>query len=332
MPSRNGEQLRIFVAESLGNHTEIELISGKVGLFQEAINQKLFKEAKTLEQCDSILVPHDAFHFNQYPDYLKYLNQLSAKKPLIYSDRGDFPKKPRIINSVALRVAINPGESTNNKIVVPYNVESLSHLPLRNYAPSPVISFMGFMPHVSPRRILQAARQSPLHPIQGNGAIIRRLSHKALVRSGVDYRFVIRNSYGALESQNVHDNRAAYLEILSESDYVSSPRGDANQSARFYETLSAGRIPLLPFTSIVLPTATINRSTNNDYFLNFHFYAPKIRNLILNSWRDFNKKNYHTVQIGIRETYQSQFSFSPFMSRMFSLNLEDFFSLANIKN
>ena len=317
--------MRIFVAESLGNHTEIELISGKVGLFQEAINQKLFKEAKTLEQCDSILVPHDAFHFNQYPDYLKYLNQLSAKKLLIYSDRGDFPKKPKIVNSVALRVAINPGESTKNKIVVPYNVESLSHLPLRHYAPSPVISFMGFMPHISPRRILQAARQSPLHPIQGNGAIIRRLSHKALVRSGLDYRFVIRDSYGALESQNVHDNRAAYLEILSESDYVSSPRGDANQSARFYETLSAGRIPLIRNSSVHQPNLLLSSRKTILPGLTVPTLVPNLNKKVMENWLQIgDSKSYRKQQLELREYYAREVSFIPFMRRMFLMDFSDF--------
>ena len=317
--------MRIFVAESLRNHTEIELISGKVGLFQEAINQKLFKEAKTLEQCDSILVPHDAFHFNQYPDYLKYLNQLSAKKLLIYSDRGDFPKKPKIVNSVALRVAINPGESTKNKIVVPYNVESLSHLPLRHYAPSPVISFMGFMPHISPRRILQAARQSPLHPIQGNGAIIRRLSHKALVRSGLDYRFVIRNSYGALESQNVHDNRAAYLEILSESDYVSSPRGDANQSARFYETLSAGRIPLIRNSSVHQPNSLLSSRKTILPGLTLPTLVPNLHKKVMENWLQIgDSSSYRKQQLELREYYEREVSFIPFMRRMFLMDFSEF--------
>jgi hypothetical protein len=317
--------LRIFVAESLKNHTEIELISGKVGLFQEAINQKLFKEAKTLEQCDSILVPHDAFHFNQYSDYLKYLNQLSAKKPLIYSDRGDFPKKPKIINSVALRVAINPGESTKNKIVVPYNVESLSYLPLRHYAPSPVISFMGFMPHISPQRILQAGRQSPTYPIQGNGAVIRRISHKALLRSGLDYRFVLRNSYGALESKNVLDNRAAYLEILSESDYVSSPRGDANQSARFYEALSAGRIPLIRNSSMHQPSSLVSSGKTISPGLTVPTLAANLHKIVMENWLQIGDSNsYRKQQLELREYYEREVSFIPFMRRMFLMDFSDF--------
>jgi hypothetical protein len=317
--------LRIFVAESLGNHTEIELISGKVGLFQEPINQKLFREARTLEECDSILVPHDAFHFNQYPDYLKYLNLLSEKKLIIFSDRGDFPKKPKINNSIALRVAINPGESTKNKIVVPYNVESLSKLPLRNYSSKPVVSFVGYMPHISPRRIIQAARQSPTHPIKGNGAIIRWLSHKVLVRSDVDYRFVLRDSYGALDSLTVHDNRATYLELLSESDYVSTPRGDANQSARFYETLSAGRIPLIRSSAILNPNSLTKGSKLESLGLNVPTLMLDLHKKIMDDWSQANNSNsYFERQLELREYYEKNFRFIPFMERLFRLDYADF--------
>jgi hypothetical protein len=317
--------LRIFIAESLGNHTEIELVSGKVGLFQEAINQKLFREAKTLEQCDSILVPHDAFHFNQYPDYLKYLNQLSEKKPIILSDRGDFPKKPKVNNSIALRVAINPGESTKNKIVVPYNVESLNYLPLRKYSSSPVVSFVGFMPRISPRRVIKTARQSPLHPIQGNGAIIRYLSHKALVKSGLEYRFTLRSSYGAIETSNIHDTRSEYLEGMSESDYVASPRGDANQSARFYETLSAGRIPLVLDSSM----CGVNSLTENSKNICLGLIVPTLNSCIhqnvMKNWMIMSSSgSYSKKQLEIREYYDKNLRFTRFMKRMFDMNFSDF--------
>ncbi len=313
--------MRIFIAESLGNQTEIELVSGKVGLFQEAINEKLFREVKTLEQCDAILVPHDAFHFNQYTDYLRYLNQLSEKKPVIFSDRGDFPKKPKINKSIALRVAINPGESKKNKIVVPYNVESLSNLPFRKYSSEPVVSFMGYMPHLSPRRIIQAARQSPTHPIQGNGAIIRWLSHKVLLRSDLDYRFVLRNSYGAIDSQTVHDNRASFLELLSESDYVSAPRGDANQSARFYETLSAGRIPLIRNSSIQNISSLDAGPENRLPGLIVPTLMPNLHTKITGNWLQIGDSNsYYKHQLELRELYKSELSFIPFMRRMFLMD------------
>jgi len=321
--------MKIFVADKLENHTEIELISGKVGLFQDAITEKLFEEVRTLEQSDTILVPNDAFYFSKYPDYLKYLNQLSAKKPIIFSDRGDFPKKPKIQNSIALRVAINPGESIKNKVVVPYNVESLAHLPFRDYSPSPAVSFMGFMPRISPRRLVRTIRQSPFHPIQGNGAIIRALSHRTLQQSGLDYHFVLRGSYGALASgdSSVDKHRTEYINLLSESDFIASPRGDANQSARFYESLSAGRIPLVPFSSIVLPNL---KCPAHPQFLGiyFQFLRNDLNSQVMEMWEmSSNPGVYHMQQTVLRDYYEKYLRFAPFIKRLFKL---DFSELAEV--
>jgi hypothetical protein len=321
--------MKIFVAESVRNHTEIELVSGKVGVFQEELSEKLFQQVENLEACDTILVPHDAFYFNKYPDYLDYLNKLSAKKPIIFSDRGDFPKNPKIDNSIALRVAINPGESSKNKIVVPYNVENLGYLPLRQYSAKPVVSFMGFMPRISPRRIIYAARQSPFHPIQGNGAMMRYISHKALVRSQLDYRFVLRKSYGALDSQNARKSRADYLKLLSDSDYVSSPRGDANQSARYFESLSAGRIPLLRNSSIQNPSSLIPHNKKIPPGLMVSTFSPNLHQIVMKEWEQFSdSRSYSRYQLEQRDYYYENLRFISFMKRMFSLDFSTFLSCA----
>ena len=326
--------MKIFVAESFQNHSKIELISGVVGLFQEPINDKLFKEVKTIEQSDLVLVPHDAFYFSKYPEYLKYLNELSIRKTIVFSDRGDFPKKPKITNSIALRVALNPGESAIRKIVIPYNVENLGYLPMRKYASSPIISFMGYMPRISPKRIIQAVRQSPIHPIKGNGAIIRALSHRAFKQSNLDYHFVIRKSYGALSSSDssTESNRKEYLDFLASSDMVLSPRGDANQSARFYETLSSGRIPLLPETSIFFPPIFGGSSIKNEFFLNFTQCAPKLDNLISRFWNNLDNNKYIYLQKEIRNIYNENFNFQTFIKNVFALDLVDFLNLAGVKH
>ena len=115
--------MKIYLADSFRNHSKIDFISQEVGLYQEPIRTKPFKEAKSIDLADAILVPHDAYHFSKYPEYLKYLNKLSKSKLVIFSDRGDFPKRPLITNSIALRVAIDPYEKTANKIVIPYNIQ-----------------------------------------------------------------------------------------------------------------------------------------------------------------------------------------------------------------
>ena len=323
--------MKIFVADAYESHSKIELITGNVGLFQEPISEKLFVEVKTFESADAVLVPHDAYHFSRYPEYLKYLNSLAIKKIVIFSDRGDFPKQPKITNGIALRVAISPGESRVGKIVVPYNVESLAFLPYKKLSNKPTVSFVGYMPKISLGRFKQTLLQSPFHPIQGNGAIIRRLSNRTLMQADISYRAVARDAYGALDASHVNlkRNRSEYLDSINESDLVACPRGDANQSARFYETISAGRIPLIPDTSIVLPRVPDNFLPGLS--INLPFRARKLEILIheyfesVGSQSEYNKNQKH-----LRDLFLEYLRFEPAIKRILASDKADFLRYANL--
>jgi hypothetical protein len=323
--------MKIFVADAYGSHSKIEMITGNVGLFQEPISEKLFFEAKTLGSADAVLVPHDAYYFSKYPEYLKYLNTLAVNKLVIFSDRGDFPKRPKITNSIALRVAISPGESRVGKIVIPYNVESLAFLPFKKLATRPTVSFVGYMPKISLGRFKQALLQSPFHPIEGNGAIIRRLSNRTLIRADISYIGVVRDAYGAFDASNINPtrNRSEYLDSISQSDLVACPRGDANQSARFYETISAGRIPLIPDTSIVLPHVPANFLSG--LFVNLPFRARKLEILIREYFESIgNQSEYNKRQKDLRDLFLKYLRFEPSVKRIFAADKADILNFANL--
>ena len=323
--------MKIFIAETYRDHSKIELISGTVGLFQEPLSSTPFMEAKTLESSDAILVPHDAYYFSKYPEYLKYLNEISTRKLVIFSDRGDFPKKPKIKNSIALRVAINPGESCVGKIVIPYNVESLDYLPHKKLELKPTISFVGFMPVNSLGRIRNALLQSPFHPVTGNGAVVRRLTHKALLKSDVSYIKILRNSYGALDDgkTNLARSRSEYVNAINESDFVACPRGDANQSARFYESLSAGRIPVLPDTSVIFPHA-LGRLTPNQ-LITFPPCNDRVNALISNYYEAItNQTDYDRLQDELRKSYLENFRFETFIRGIFGSSIGHFIKIAHL--
>jgi hypothetical protein len=322
--------MKIFVAEAYGLHSKIELISNKVGLFQEPISEKLFTEVKTIESSDAVLVPHDAYYFHKFPDYLNYLNALSKSKLVIFSDRGDFPKRPKITNSVALRVAINPGESRFRKIVIPYNVESLSFLPYKKLEANPTISFVGFMPKLSLGRFKHALQQSPLHPVKGNGAVVRRLMDRTLSKADITYSCISRNSYGALDvgQNDLAKNRAEYLGSINESDLVACPRGDANQSARFYEALSAGRIPCVPDTSIVFPN--VEEAKLNNLLIKFPFRHKILEFLVEEYFKSIRtQSDYNSIQRDLRDFFQRNLRFEPIVKNIFTSDTNSFKTMAN---
>ena len=321
----------IYVAESHDSLSLMELLTGKVGEFQTKIDANFFRMTKRFEDADAVLVPHDAYDFYKFPEYLTYLNNLALVKPIIYSDRGDFPKNPRIANSIALRVAVNPGESLRNKVVVPYNIESLEGLPYRAYAERPTVSFMGFIPKISPGRIYRTLKYSPCHPISGNGAAVRKITRSRIYQSNLDYEFISRSSYGA-SFKLTHDldvKRREYLQQISSSDFIIAPRGDANQSTRFYESLSAGRIPLVPNTSFSLPKSLDTLSPIEYPFVGFSLLKGSIHKPIESYWLNFSTgSEYIKSQVATREFFAKNLAFNTFMKRLFSLQIRDFFALS----
>jgi hypothetical protein len=328
--------MKVFIADSHPDYPQIELITLKTGKYQTPIKKEFFKISRRLENSDLVLVPHDAIHFFSDNDYLEYLNSLAKRKLVLYSDRGDFPKKPKISNSIALRVALNPGENRKNKLVVPYNVESLDFLPFREYQASPNISFVGYTPRVSIGRILRTAINTPLHPIEGNGAIVRKLAIRDLRKTGLSQNIIPRNFYGVdnSEQDDLTEYRKEYLNVLSNSDYVLSPRGDANQSARFYETLSAGRIPILPNSEICLPKPVTRNTDSKCYFRSFTKIYPltkskELRNLLMNDWLSLSTSNfYRNRQVEIKTFFEKNLNFNTYLNSLFRIEIDDFVNLA----
>jgi hypothetical protein len=328
--------MKVYVADSHPNYPKIELITLRTGKYQTPIKREFIKTVRSLKISDLVLVPHDAIHFFSDIDYIEYLNALSKFKIVVYSDRGDFPKNPAISNSIALRVALNPGENTNNKLVIPYNVESLDFLPIREYQASPNISFVGYIPRVSKGRILRAAIDTPFHPIKGNGAITRRLAIRDLRKSGLTQKVILRDFYGVdrSEHEDLLESRQEYLNVMSDSDYILSPRGDANQSARFYETLSAGRIPILPDTEICLPKlVTRSVESSSSFRSSFKVYPlmkpQELRAILMHDWINLSTSFiYKRRQIEVREFFEKNLNFNTYLKSLFELEIGTFISLA----
>lgn len=325
--------MRLFVADDFPGLPIIELLTQKIGLYQTPIQGDLLQIVERLNESEAILVPHDAYHFSKFKEYVQYLNQLSNHRPIIFSDRGDFPKKPKILNGLALRVALNPGESIKGKIVVPYNVLSLQDLPIRPYRVLPLTSFVGYVPKVSVGRIIKNLQQSPHHPITGNGALVRRLTLRNLKASELDINIVARDTYGAIKKtdSNLVDTRKEYIQNMTESDFILSPRGDANQSARLYETLSAGRIPILPNTKQILPKPFSQVRSELTLPLNFRLLSRKsFENTLLNFWDEIETNNEYTkIQLMIKNFFSDNLEFNRFMRRFFSSSQEDLMKLLN---
>tara|TARA_Y100000588_G_C14248582_1_gene922494 strand:+ start:1235 stop:2257 length:1023 start_codon:yes stop_codon:yes gene_type:complete len=89
------------------------------------------------------------------------------------------------------------------------------------------------------------------HPI--SGASLRRTTLKILSNSNdVKTNFLIRYKSGG-QTVNTEKNKLQFWENMLVSPYILCIRGTGNYSARFYEALALGRIPVFVNTDCILP-------------------------------------------------------------------------------
>ena len=142
--------VKIWICTIIPNMQEIDLADGHVGSYQEQFDPETHVNlVGNIFEADMVLVSHYAKYILKNINYLKYLKDLAIRKPLLISSRGDFLVKIAIPNSIILRVGIKPNEKVFNTIVVPYNIISLSYLPLKNYTGNPTVGFVGLVPKLS---------------------------------------------------------------------------------------------------------------------------------------------------------------------------------------
>lgn len=317
--------MKIWICASIPNTSEIDIVGGHISSYQEKFNPSdHFHLVGNIFDADIILVPHDAKFFSKNIEYLKYLRSLSESKQLLISDRGDFPVKIKLKNATFLRVGVEPGEKGLNSIVVPYNINSLSYLPFRDYQLNPKLSFIGLVPKFSTGRTIKSLIKAPLHPGLTNSAIVRRIAIRQVKNLSFEQEIVERDEYGGLAKlvPNPQKNREQYVSSIKESDLILCPRGDSNGSLRFYETISAGRIPLIPDTKIIFPYS--ENFNLKDSILRFSLFSSKLEPEINEFWKNLNSIKYQTIQEDLRHFYSTKYRFDVFLGNLLNKDKENF--------
>jgi hypothetical protein len=175
---------------------------------------------------------------------------------------GDWPINFRKTNVIYFQSYVNFSFRKKRVIQVPYNIDSLKYLQSINYSKIPNQSFVGYVPKLGPRRVLKGVASMPFSLFKSNGYFVRKLMIKKL-RNVPKIELIIRNKFGAAKAGYTHDmlmnNRKAFLNSIEKSQIVWAPRGDANQSMRLYEAMSAGRIVLVPNSNMNFPFRLCSR-------------------------------------------------------------------------
>lgn len=246
----------------------------------EPYQEPFFTIVSEFAKADFIAVPFDFFFAEKYASaYLEnaYALAKEAKKKVLLFDYTDFVDRNPILppHAVLFRVSAYRHHKRQNEIVMPYFVEDFKTLygiePKEKSTPL-VVGYCGYSRFGSIARICKAFLKrfviQMMLRLRGDanprahlrGIFWRQYVFRALRNGAVQTCILERAFYSRFRQEKLFEpkkNREEYVENLRECDLALSVRGDANASQRFYEALSASRIPLLLDTDCVLPLEEI---------------------------------------------------------------------------
>lgn len=195
-----------------------------------------------------------------------------AGKPVLVIDNSDCDAPVELsVPTIVFRTSLYRSTRRSNEWAMPawsedfLRVHCEGLLQTRRKSAVPTIGFCGVADLTAPPSLLArtlnritgrqtSARVHPAYETR-NSAL-----HRLLASPGLTTNFVLRRGFfgdvlidGRVDSTTLFARRREYLDNMLQSDYVLSCRGEGNYSYRLYETLSAGRIPVLVDTDCVLP-------------------------------------------------------------------------------
>lgn len=308
--------MRIKIAQQLGNVDTIDLLSGYHQIFQGPppdISSHIVKGGV----ADAFLIPHDAMHWTK--EYTRFVESLSQETPVIFFNRGDYPRNIKMENAYSIQ---NTMTRTKTKVILaPYNVLTLGLKNIREHKQNPTISFVGFVPNFLSRRLLENPTQTLCHPLKNSSAIVRKFGLYNLKKCFSNSKIIRRSHYGGSSRliESPVSFRETFIDSIYDSDLVFAPRGDANGSQRFFETLSAGRIPIIPETGIEIPLGITSQAELT--FLSCSTLSFNIHDVVMSWWSRLNNSEFKDIQVANFRLYSDKLDYRKFITNFFTSEL-----------
>ena len=215
-----------------------------------AEGQQYFEPTDSLGESDIAIYP---YNYQAQEDTVRFADDArGSAKPCVFFRNLDRPPSARLAYGLVYQESIFASRQTSCERPQPAAVpDLLDGRPCepRRKQERPVVSFRGFQGTGGFREAMRwivGGKEAYL------GSFVRRKAIEACSRSDLlDARIeLVRFDRGDVDRLAM---RELYIRSILESDYVLCIRGAGNWSYRFYETLSAGRIPVFVNTDCCLP-------------------------------------------------------------------------------
>ena len=132
--------------------------------------------------------------------------------------------------------------------------------------------------------------------------------------------FIRRNKYqGGISKRDnsFGEIRKEFYQNINSTDYTICIRGTGNFSARFYETLALGRIPIFIDTDCILPFSDKIDWKKHIVWIEYNEIS-KIETKILAFHKSLTEESFNKLQISNRRLWEEYFSFSGFIKNLTS--------------
>jgi len=308
--------MKFYLLDSCCNAPLADLFGGPLQIFQNTAPDLSRFFVDRFDSSDVLFVPNDAMHL--CGEYLSFIRSLAIKNKVFVLNRGDKPLFFKGKNVYSLQHSITFRKS-QNVILVPYNVLGIKSKTVTRLHNEPIASFVGYVPKSTVSRFVNNLPYSIVHPLSTNGALIRKLMVSDLKKSNLKKILMTREHYGGAGSllDRPEIFRREFVDSINSSQYVFCPRGDANASQRLFETLSAGRIPVIPNSKARLPYIF-----DSSIPLTLLQYKPLFESgseTILKHWKTMDQKELETIFRNNRKFFQRNWDYGSFFNNLLSL-------------
>lgn len=296
----------------------------------------------SIKEADFVLFPH-AIKSKEDPllphVQQEVVNAQGYGKYVVVFVGGDLSHNIFIDNAIVFKGSQYRYLLRSNEIIVPPFVEDLTEerpLYVRTKSSMPSISFCGwagFPSLISYSKYL--IRNSVLdivalmlgqnhRRVHKKGLWFRRTAMRLLGQdSRINTNFITRTTFSASAktiSLPADIARREYIDNISNSDFVLTPKGDGNFSVRFFETLAVGRIPVLIDTDVVLPLESL--INYDDFVLKVPYRnLNHIGNIVMDVYEGLTEEKFEAMQRAAREAYVKYLRYDSFFNTLFSSSL-----------
>lgn len=307
------------------------------------VSETDFIFTQTIAEADFVILPMSWNYYertNQSAIAISFVKECARlDKKVVAFNMGDFGvKTPYLKNLIVLRPSGYASKFRENEYSLPIFIEDSlnkyfdsNQVFIREYTTTPTVGFCGqanisfinalgeifktgarnmkTYVGISKNEVQQVISTSYLR-----ATILRNLEKSAAIHAN----FILRKKYraGVSENKDSHSSTHEFYNNLKESDYVVCVRGAGNFSARFYEALAMGRIPVFIDTDCALPfDATFN-------WRKHVVWVPfKDRNQVAEKTKEFHAtlspKEFIDLQHANRILWQKRFTLNGFFKNFF---------------